>query len=72
MAPEFDQWIFADNRQPGDADVVETHFGFHVVYFIEVAAIDWEDRARIGLINTSLDQMIDQLAQGRRPVRQAV
>ena len=33
MVPEFDAWIFDKNRKPGDTDIVETDYGYHVMYF---------------------------------------
>lgn len=33
MIKEFDAWIFAKNRKPGDTAIVETDYGYHVIYF---------------------------------------
>lgn len=33
MVPEFDAWIFDKNRKPGDTGIVETDYGYHVMYF---------------------------------------
>lgn len=33
MIKEFDEWIFDKNRKPGDVDIVETDYGYHVMYF---------------------------------------
>ena len=33
MVSEFEQWAFDENRKAGDADVVETSFGYHVMQF---------------------------------------
>jgi hypothetical protein len=35
MVPEFNDWIFAPARRPGDTDVVRTQFGYHIMYFVE-------------------------------------
>lgn len=33
MVPEFEKWAFDDTRKAGDAGVVETSYGFHVMQF---------------------------------------
>lgn len=33
MVEAFNNWIFDEARQPGDTDIVQTNFGFHVMYF---------------------------------------
>ena len=34
MVPEFDEWIFDKSRKAGDTAIVETDYGFHVMYFV--------------------------------------
>lgn len=34
MVPEFEDWCFAEDRQPGDSGIVETQYGCHVMYFV--------------------------------------
>ncbi len=34
MVPAFNDWIFDPARQPGDTGVVETDYGYHVMYFV--------------------------------------
>jgi parvulin-like peptidyl-prolyl isomerase len=34
MVPEFNDWIFAPNRRPGDSGIVMTQFGYHLMYFV--------------------------------------
>lgn len=33
MVTEFNDWCFAEGRQIGDSGIVETTFGFHIMYF---------------------------------------
>ena len=37
MVEEFNDWIFDENRKPGDTDIVETVYGYHVMYFVSFA-----------------------------------
>lgn len=34
MVTEFDDWIFGDGRQAGDTDIVETQYGYHIIYYV--------------------------------------
>lgn len=34
MVEEFDSWIFDKSRKAGDVDIVETTYGYHVMYFV--------------------------------------
>lgn len=33
MVAPFEEWCFAEGRQPGDTDIVKTSYGYHVMYF---------------------------------------
>ena len=58
MVPEFDAWIFDSARAEGDTAIVETDYGYHVMYFVsqngkyydatiraELASVEFEDTA---------------------------
>ena len=34
MVPTFNDWCFDESRQPGDTGIVETDYGYHVMYFV--------------------------------------
>ena len=33
MVPAFHDWCFDSNRQPGDTGIVQTEYGYHIMYF---------------------------------------
>lgn len=35
MVAEFEDWCFDESRKPGDTAVVQTSYGYHVMYFVE-------------------------------------
>ena len=35
MVTEFNDWCFDESRQPGDHGIVETSYGYHLMYFVE-------------------------------------
>ena len=34
MVQPFNDWCFDESRQPGDVEIVQTEFGYHIIYFI--------------------------------------
>lgn len=35
MVPAFENWIFEEGRESGDTGIVETDYGYHIIYFIK-------------------------------------
>ena len=40
---EFDKWCFDENRQKGDVEIIETEYGFHIMYYIGESDITYRD-----------------------------
>lgn len=40
MVPEFEAWAYDAARKPGDMGIVQSEFGFHVMYFVKTEK-DW-------------------------------
>lgn len=43
MVTEFNDWCFDDSRQAGDVEMVETDYGYHIIYFVEDDGADYYD-----------------------------
>ena len=43
MVPAFDLWCYDDSRKAGDTGIVETEYGFHVMYFSENSETTYRD-----------------------------
>jgi hypothetical protein len=41
MVTDFNDWIFDDARKPGDTEIIETSYGYHVMYFVGDNAEEW-------------------------------
>lgn len=41
MVKEFEDWCFAASRKTGDTGIVQTDFGFHVMYYAGQSGVDW-------------------------------
>ena len=43
MVPAFNDWCFDEARQPGDHGIVETEYGFHLMYFVGHSNVTFRD-----------------------------
>lgn len=43
MVAAFNDWCFEDGRKPGDTGIVETQYGYHVMYFSEESDTTYRD-----------------------------
>ncbi len=39
----FNDWLFAEGRQPGDNDIVESEYGYHVMYYVAAGENNYRD-----------------------------
>ena len=46
MVDAFDRWIFDESRKEGDVEIVETEYGYHVMYFEGSKSVAWDDAVR--------------------------
>ena len=49
MVTPFEDWVFDASRQPGDTGIVETTYGYHVMYFVGDGDISWKADAAANL-----------------------
>ncbi len=42
MVAPFEDWVFDESRQPGDTGIVESTYGYHVMYFVGDGDISWK------------------------------
>lgn len=45
MVSAFNNWIFDSSRKPGDVELVETSYGYHLIYFVAADGTDYYDSA---------------------------
>ncbi len=60
MVEEFDAWCFAPERKPGDTGIVQTDFGFHVMYFEKSNGVDWEIKVSDTLKNDRYNTFVTE------------
>ncbi len=62
MVEPFEQWCFDETRQYGDTGLVQTNYGYHVMYFVNSEDI-WYSTARMDLIAELTQQMLQELME---------
>ncbi len=62
MVEAFDSWCFDASRQTGDYGLVETEFGYHLMYFVDSHAL-WTQYAEEDLMNTRASEMLSALLE---------
>ena len=63
MVPAFNEWIFDPSRNTGDTAIVETEFGFHIMYFVQVSMTEWEIATREFMTSAIVFEIIDELSE---------
>ena len=64
MVDSFNDWCFHADRKPGDTDVIETEYGYHIMYFVETNDITYRDyMIKNELINEDTTKWHDELAE---------
>ena len=61
----FEDWSFDPSRQSGDTGIVESEYGFHVMYFVETNELPyWEYKATNTLRNADVSEWYDSITDG--------
>lgn len=66
MVTEFNDWVFDANRKAGDVELVETDFGYHIIYFVAKDGKDYYDSAiRSSKANEDIETETKALQDGK-------
>ena len=57
MVEAFENWCFDESRQPGDYGLVETEFGYHLMYFVASRPM-WKEYAQSDLTNQIANELL--------------
>ena len=59
MVAEFNDWCFDEARQPGDTGIVETSYGYHVMYYVGENAPYWHTLVREAEVRADYTEYIE-------------
>ncbi len=64
MVTAFNDWCFDTARQPGDTGLVETEYGYHVMYYVSTDEMTYRDyMIDIDMTNEEMEQWTEELAE---------
>lgn len=64
MVAAFNDWCFDASRKPGDTDIVETNYGYHVMYFSSASDQSYRDYQIVNnLRNTDMENWYQSLVE---------
>lgn len=61
MVTSFNDWIFDAARKPGDTDIVESEYGYHIMYFVGDNAEQWYVNIENTLRSNKMQEYITNL-----------
>ena len=64
MVEEFDAWCFDPAREPGDTDIVQTTFGYHIMYYVGDDRPYWKTGAEAALRTEDQTAWAEALTEG--------
>lgn len=60
MVEEFEDWLFDDARKAGDMDIVETTYGYHIMYYIGEGLPVWKATAHSGVLSDNFNAWLEE------------
>lgn len=64
MVKAFNDWIFDESRKEGDTDIVQTEYGYHVMYFQARNDPAWKTAAQNSKKSEEQEQWLDKTYEG--------
>ena len=63
MVEAFNDWIFDEGRVPGDSDIVETEYGYHIMYYVADNEVAWKLDIDSTLRNEKMNEYVTALIE---------
>ncbi len=54
----FTDWSIADGRKTGDTGIVETDYGYHIMYFVKAGNLSWYQAVQTALVGAEIEEGI--------------
>ncbi len=65
MVSEFENWSLAEGRKAGDVGIVETSYGYHIMYAVSEAEVTtWSDVIKNDLASVEYNTFAEEIAAG--------
>ena len=63
MVEAFNDWIFDSSRKSGDTGIVETGYGYHIMYFVGQNKESWEADIRSTILDEKMSEYMDDILE---------
>ena len=57
----FLDWAIDESRKTGDVEIVETTFGYHIMYYVQSQGETWEQNIRNEILTNASDSLVDEI-----------
>ena len=61
MVTNFNDWIFDASRKPGDTGIVESDYGYHIIYFVGDNKEEWYVNIKDTITSNKLNDYMSNL-----------
>ena len=61
----FTNWSIDPARKPGDTGIVETEYGYHVMYYSKANGVTWQETVREAIFSEKFNTMFDEIMNPR-------
>lgn len=68
MVAEFEDWCFDASREAGDIGIVETSYGYHIMYFSGLGDVYWKELVKLDLLTIDYNAWFETLMADYTPV----
>ncbi len=68
MVEAFENWAYDDARKTGDTGIVETEYGYHIMYFVADGTVSWKGTAESKLQSERLQEQLTALVTKYNPI----
>ena len=62
MVEPFENWCFDESRQYGDTGLVQTSYGYHVMYYVGYE-LNWKQTAQTDWLNEQISRFLDEIVE---------
>lgn len=63
LVQQYNDWLFDPDRKPGDTDIIETDYGYHVVYFEGEGPESWKGNVIAAMKNEKYEKELETLKE---------
>ena len=64
MVETFNDWCFDESRTAGDVDIIETDYGYHIMYYVGEGLDSWQSSVSGAIITEKFNEFSEEVTTG--------